>query len=119
MIKNLYFYLIVFLSLVMSSQVSAKEYEELKRFCMWKASAAQIIAMNRDIGLNEVEVTRHYINQETNYEEQLIVLYLIDKIYDTYQYVTHDTVYSQTNKTCLRDFYTDKSEEIFVSQYSD
>ncbi len=113
MLKVTSMYLISFLFLVISNQVGANEYSELKRFCMWKASAAQTIAMNRDNGLSETKIIGYYLNQKTAYKEQLIVLHLIDKIYGTYKFVTHDTVYFQTNKTCLRDFYID--EEFYVS----
>ena len=61
----------------------------------------------------------HYLNQNAAYSEQLMVLYLIEKIYGAYKYVTHDTVYTQTNKTCLWDFYIDKSDKVFVSDHSE
>ena len=91
----------------------------MKKFCMWKASAAQVVAMNRDFGLNETEIIREYLNQETAYNEQVVVLNLIDRIYGTYEFVTHDTIYLQTNKTCLRDLYLDKSSDVFLSQHLD
>ncbi len=117
--KALGFNLILLLVLGNISQAFADEQRELKKFCMWKASAAQVIAMNRDFGLNETEITRQFLKQQTDYKEQLIVLYLIDKIYGNYEFVTHDTIYLQTNKTCLRDFYIDKTSEVFLSQHMD
>ncbi|MEM7401537.1 MAG: hypothetical protein AAF304_06270 [Pseudomonadota bacterium] len=117
MSKTLKCFALLLLVLAIHSPVFAEEYREMKRFCMWKASAAQVIAMNRDFGLNEIEVTGQYLNQETDYTEQVLVLKLIDKIYGPYEYVTHDTIYSQTNKTCLRDFYIDKTQEVFLSQH--
>ncbi len=119
MLKTLGFYLTLFLILVIPNPATADEYPEMKRFCMWKSSAAQVIAMNRDIGLNETEVTNQYLKQGNAYNEQVIVLNLIDKIYGAYEFVTHDTIYSQTNKTCLRDFYIDKTQEVFLSQNLD
>ena len=119
MLKALSFNLVLLLILGSISQAFADEQRELRKFCMWKASAAQAIAMNRDFGLKETEVTRQFLNQQTNYKEQLIVLYLIDKIYGNYEFVTHDTIYLQINKTCLRDFYIDKSNEVFLSQHID
>ena len=117
--KALGFNLILLLVLGNISQAFADEQRELKKFCMWKASAAQVIAMNRDFGLNETEITRQFLKQQTDYKEQLIVLYLIDKIYGNYEFVTHDTIYLQTNKTCLRDFYIDKTSDVFLSQHMD
>ena len=73
--------------------------------------------MNRDFGLNEIEITGKSLNQKNPYNEQAVVLNLIDQIYGTYEYVTHDSIYSQTNKTCLRDLYIDKSSEVFLSQH--
>lgn len=113
-VKVLYFAL---LFLITPNLAIADDYAEMKIFCIWKANAAQIIAMNRDFGLNETEVTGNYLNQETPYNEQEVVLHLIDKIFGTYEYVTHDTIYAQTNKTCLRDLYLDKSSEVFLSQH--
>ena len=72
MLKVTGVYLISFLFLVISDQVGANEYSQLKRFCMWKASAAQTIAMNRDNGLSETEVKSYYLNQKTAYKEQLL-----------------------------------------------
>ena len=117
MLKTLCFYLACFLILVIPNQAVADEYFEMKKFCIWKSNAAQVIAMNRDIGLNETEITSNYLKQENAYTEQVIVLKLIDKIYGVYAFVTHDTIYSQTNKTCLRDFYIDKTPEVFLSQH--
>ena len=117
MLRASCFYLACFLILVIPNQAVADEYSEMKKFCMWKSSAAQVIAMNRDIGLNETEITSNYLKQENAYNEQVIVLSLIDRIYGTYAFVTHDTIYSQTNKTCLRDFYIDKTTEVFLSQH--
>ena len=119
MLKAVRFYLALFLILFILNPAIADEYPEMKRFCMWKSSAAQVIAMNRDIGLNETEITDQYLKQENAYNEQVIVLNLINKIYGAYKFVTHDTIYSQTNKTCLRDFYIDKTQEVFLSQNID
>jgi len=119
MLKARNAFLAVFITLILLNQAFAEEYPEIKKFCMWKSSAAQVIAMNRDIGLNETEITKQYLMQENAYNEQVIVLRLIDKIYGPYEYVSHDTVYTQTNKTCLRDFYIDKTQEVFFSQHMD
>jgi hypothetical protein len=114
MLKASSLYLALFFILLIPNLAVADEYSELKRFCMWKASAAQVIAMNRDFGLKKTDVIGEYLKQETAYSEQLIVLYLIDKIYGTYEFVTHDTIYIQTNKTCLRDYYIDKTQKVFA-----
>lgn len=90
---------------LLSCQSFAAGQPEINRFCAWKANAARAIAMNRDVGLEEIEVIGHYLDQETEYEEQKIVLALIEKIYGTYEFVTNDTIFSQTRKTCVRDFY--------------
>ncbi len=119
MLKKHWYYITLLFILATPNQVIADQYPEMKKFCMWKASAAQIIAMNRDLGLNQTEITGQYLNQEDDYNEQVVVLDLIDRIYGRYEFVTHDTIYSQTNKTCLRDLYTDKSNEVFLSSHLD
>ncbi len=116
MSKAISVFSILFFIIAIPNQALSEEHPELNRFCMWKASAAQVIAMNRDIGLDEIKITAQYLKQEADYNEQLIVLGLIDRIYGTYEFVTHDTIYSQTKKTCLRDFYIDKTQEVFLSQ---
>ena len=82
--QGLFLTLLIFLAL--PNLAVADNYSEMKKFCIWKASAAQIIAMNRDFGLNETEVTGQYLNQDTAYNEQVVVLNLIDKIFGTYEY---------------------------------
>ena len=104
-------------ALFVCSQTLAEEHPEITRFCAWKANAARVIAMNRDIGLTEVDLIGHYLNQGNDYEEQKIVLGLIDKIYGPYEFVTNDTIYSQTQKTCVRDFYIKPPKELAVSKH--
>ncbi len=108
--------LVISAALLASSQAFAEGHPEITRFCSWKANAARVIAMNRDIGLKEVELIGHYLDQGNDYEEQKIVLSLIDKIYGPYQFVTNDTIFLQTRKTCIRDFYINPSKEITVSK---
>lgn len=103
--------------LLASSFSIAGEHPEITRFCAWKANAARVITMNRDIGFNESNLISHYLEQGVGYEEQVIILGLIDKIYGTYQFVSNETIFSQTRKTCIRDFYIDPSKEVAISQY--
>ena len=113
----------VVLSLALSStffacsQVFADEHPEITRFCTWKANAARVIAMNRDVGLKEVDLIGHYLDQDGDYEEQKIVLDLIEKIYGPYEFVSNDTIFSQTQKTCTRDFYIKPTKELAVSKH--
>ena len=95
---------------------ATEEVREFKMFCMWKASAAQTIAMNRDIGVNESEIISFYLNQDDAYNEQVVVLNLIDKIYGNYEFVSHDTIFTQTNETCVRDLYIDRTSEFYLTQ---
>ena len=108
--------LVLFHCLTITNLAFADEQREFKKFCMWKASAAQTIAMNRDIGVNETEIIGLYLNQGDAYNEQVMVLNLIDKIYGNYEFVTHDTIYTQTNDICLRDLYIDRTSEFYLSQ---
>lgn len=117
---QLAFLLLLFASnLSITNQAFAEEHREFKNFCMWKASAAQTIAMNRDLGVNEIKIIDLYLNQNTDYNEQVLVLHLIDKIYGNYKYVTLDTIYAQTNDSCLRDMYIDRTSEFYLSQQID
>ena len=99
------------------SQIFAAGHPEITQFCTWKANAARVIAMNRDIGLKEIDLIGHYLDQGNSYEEQKIVLGLIDTIYGRYEFVTNDTIYLQTRKTCMREFYIDPSKEVSVSRH--
>ena len=98
--------------LLSTNSLMADGHPEFARYCTWKANAARVIAMNRDIGLNEYELIGHYLKQTNEYEEQKVVLGLIDKIYGPYEFVGNDTIYSQTRKTCLRDFYIDPAKSV-------
>lgn len=100
-----------------ASSLFAEEQPEFTRYCSWKANAARVIAMNRDIGLGEFELIGNYLNQHNEYEEQKIVLGLIDRIYGPYEFVSNDTIFSQTRKTCLRDFYIDPSKRVAFKQH--
>ena len=111
-IPRLRLLLIFMLIVCYSTQLTAEEHPEINRFCMWKASAAQTIAMNRDLGLEEVKVMAYYLNQQTTYGEQKIVLGLIEEIYGPYKFDNNDTVYSQIQKTCLHEFEISPAEEI-------
>ena len=102
----------VCLIMLLGSHAVAEQSPEITQFCLWKANAARVITMNRDIGLNEVDLIGHYLNQDNEYEEQKIVLGLIEQIYGPYEYVTNDTIYFQTRKTCMRDFYIDPSKSV-------
>ena len=103
--------------LLVTSNSFADGHPEITRFCSWKANAARVITMNRDIGLNEIEITGYYIEQGSSYEEQKIVLTLIDKIYGPYEFITNNTIYSQTRETCVRDFYLYPSKEVANYQH--
>jgi len=118
-INPLKFLLAFLLFLLAFNHAYADEQREYKKFCMWKASAAQTIAMNRDLGVNEIKIIDLYLKQETAYNEQVLVLNLIDKIYGNHKHVTHDTIYAQTNDTCLRDMYIDRTSEFYLSQQID
>lgn len=101
---------------LMCAQAFAEQHPEISRFCTWKANAARVITMNRDLGLDELELTGHYLAQPSSYEEQNIVLALIEKIYGPYEYVDNDTIYAQTRKTCVRDFYMQPIKEVAISR---
>ena len=105
------------ISLLVSSHCIAEQHPEITHFCTWKANAARVIAMNRDIGLDEVKLISHYLDQGNSYEEQKIVLGLIEKIYGPYEFVSNDTIFLQTRKTCIRDFYINPSKEVAISQH--
>ena len=100
------------LLLFLTSAAWSEEHPEITRFCTWKANAARVITMNRDLGLDEMEVTGNYLNQNNTYEEQLIILQLIEQIFGPYEFVKNDTIYSQTKKTCSRDFYMSPGKEL-------
>lgn len=116
MLKSLFLSIALLLFIGITNLALADEQREFKNFCMWKASAAQTIAMNRDIGVGETEIIDLYLNQGDDYNEQVVVMNLIDKIYGNYEFVAHDTIYAQTNDVCLRDLYIDKTSEFYLTQ---
>ena len=50
-------------------------------YCEWIGSAATIIAENRDNGLSEFDLIENYLNQNQSYQEQTIILPLIERVY--------------------------------------
>ncbi len=79
--------------LLLASHAIAEGHPEITRFCSWKANAARVIAMNRDVGLNEYKLIGSYLDQKNEHEEQKIVLSLIDKIYGPYEFVSNDAIF--------------------------
>ena len=50
-------------------------------YCEWIGSAATIIAENRDNGLSEFDLIENYLNQNQSYQEQTVILPLIERVY--------------------------------------
>ncbi len=52
-------------------------------YCEWIGSAAMIIAENRDNGLSEFDLIENYLDQNQSYQEQTVILPLIERVYTT------------------------------------
>ena len=52
-------------------------------YCEWVGQAANIIAENRNNGMSEFDLMENYLDQNQSYEEQKVVIPLIERIYST------------------------------------
>ena len=50
-------------------------------FCEWLGNAANVVAQNRDNGIEEYDLIGKYLSESESYGEQSIVIPLIDRVY--------------------------------------
>ena len=69
--------------LVISISASSKNNYSEPTFCEWIEAAAIAVTQNRDNGIEEYDLIGKYLSAGTSYEEQSIIIRLIDRVYRT------------------------------------
>ena len=70
---------IFLLSLSITNYAANKSSEPA--FCEWLGDAALAVAQNRDNGIDEYDLIGKYLSEDISYEEQSVVIPLIDRVY--------------------------------------
>ncbi|MGI9227845.1 MAG: hypothetical protein ACR2PU_03545 [Gammaproteobacteria bacterium] len=95
----------------MNFAANASEYYEELNYCSWMGNAAYAVAKNRDLGMDEYSLIEKYLKQGDNYEEQVIVINLIDRIYGPLVYESAFDVKIYTKSKCLGMLFSSKFDE--------
>ena len=69
-------------------------------FCEWLGDTANVVAQNRDNGINEYDLIGKYLQQGTSYGEQSVVIPLIDRVYNFEKDLDPDEVAFAEQKQC-------------------
>ena len=96
--KKLFLILVL---LLYSFSISAENYHKDINYCTWMGNVANVIAKNRDLGINQFDLINYYLQQNSDYDEQMIVITLIDEIYVQQIDIDADMVALQTETTCM------------------
>ena len=93
---------ILILGLIFFSHLSkAENYFVDINYCTWMGTAANIIAQNRDLGINRNDLIKNYLMQGNDYNEQIIIIDLIDRIYGPQKHDDVDMVTLQAESKCM------------------
>ena len=93
--------LLTTLLLTISTIANANNYHTEPTFCEWLGNAGSIIAQNRDKGMSETDLIKNYLEQQQSYEEQLIIIPLIDRVYNKKEYLTPDEIAFVEKRQCV------------------
>ena len=94
--------LIFIVGLCLSSLSSkAMDYFEDINYCTWMGSAANVIVKNLDLGINEYDLIGRYLKHGDSYDEQIIIISLIDRIYSSQKHNDFDMVTLQAESACM------------------
>jgi len=99
--RKLIFIISLFL---ISLTLKATEGIEEINYCTWMGIAANTIARNRDIGIDQNNLVGSYLEQGNNYDEQIVIITLIDRVYVLQKQMDVDTVTLETESACLGAF---------------
>lgn len=89
------------------------DYSENLNYCDWMGNAAYIVAQNHDIGIEEYKLIGKYIEQDGFYDEQVIVINLIDHIYGSLKDKNADNIKLKTESECLGAIFSYMPDETF------
>ena len=74
---------LILLIAAINLSVTMQQANANSAYCEWVGSAATIIAENRDNGISEFDLIENYLHQDQSYQEQNVILPLIERVYAT------------------------------------
>ena len=83
----------------------ASNYYEQLNYCSWMGRTAYIVAKNRDLGIDEYSLIEKYLAQGETYDEQVIVISLIDRAYGAQLNKNADNIELETKSECLGEMF--------------
>ena len=89
---------------------ASDSYIKQTHYCLWVANVANVIVRNRDISVDKSILIKKYLEQGNEPDEQAIIIYLIDRIYDTKRNKNVDAVTLETKSECLGTFINFRNE---------
>ena len=96
---------------LLSFAAEASEYNEELTYCSWMGNAAYAVATNRDLGMDEYSLIEKYLKQGNSYEEQVIVINLIDRIYGPLVNESANNIELDTKSNCLGTLFSSKFDD--------
>ena len=94
-------FILIFGLIFFSHLSEAENYFVDINYCTWIGTAANIIAQNRDLGINKNDLIKNYLMQGNDYNEQIIIIDLIDRIYELQKHNDVDMVTLQAESKCM------------------
>ncbi len=86
-------------------------YQELD-YCTWMGNATNIVAKNRDLGIDEFSLIGKYLEQGNDYKEQVVIISLIDQVFSTQKDTDADAITLETKSECLGSFFESELNNI-------
>jgi len=77
--------------------------DSIYSYCLWLAQSAKVVAMNRDVGIDEYALIEYYLQQSDPYYEQKIILRLVENIYGHSRARGAQQIFDATHDHCLAD----------------
>ena len=73
-------------------------------WCNWLHQAAETVAINRDLGMNKLDLTQNYLAQNSRYLEQKVIVDVIDRAYTSHKNISSDVFALTERNACDRGF---------------
>lgn len=91
---------LIFLLVAIIQSFSINQAQAESMYCEWFGNAANVIAQNRDNGMSEFDLTENYLNQNQTYQQQQIIIPLIDRVYGKEGQLSPETIAIVEQQRC-------------------
>ena len=88
-----------------SNDVNASiEQESIYSWCNWLHNAAETVAINRDLGMDKLDLTQNYLAQNTRYLEQKVIIDVINRAYTSHRKIAAQDFAKFERSSCDKGF---------------